>query len=268
MTIRAVRSAPTTRATRSRVSRRAFLGLGAALTAPGGLAVHASVTARPTAPASRQQPVGTPLRGVPAALLCDALTRLGFDRADFTLSRGIGPRTGLTGTMIGPAVTTKYVRGGGGTIDDIRRFVFDPVDGAAAGSVWVIESGTDQIVSMLGELIAVRCGRVGLAGILTDGGCRDVGAIGRLGVPLYSTGSVLYGPGSVSRPVAANVPVTCGGVAIRPGDLVAADVDGALVVPREAVDEVARMIEELRAKEDRTRVALDGGASLRDAYLF
>jgi 4-hydroxy-4-methyl-2-oxoglutarate aldolase len=248
-----------------------FLGLGAAAAVPltaegrvrpveGAPSTSGTLTAQPAG--------GERLRGVSATLLCDALTRLGHDRARFTLAHDIRATVATEGTMIGPAVTTQYAPGRGGSADDIRRFVFDPVDAAPAGSVWVIESGTTERVSMLGELIVVACRQRGLAGIVTDSGCRDIEAIGRLDLPLFSTGTVLYGPGAAIHPVAANVPVTCGGAVIRPGDLVAADVDGALVVPVEAIDEVARLVEELQGKEDATRAALARGASLRDAYQF
>ena len=252
-------------------SRRMFLGLGAAaalpLTTEGRLRPIEGAPTRSDTPAA--QPAGAErLRGVPATLLCDALTRLGHDRARFTLANNVRPTVATEGTITGPAVTTQYAPGSGGSADDIRRFVFDPVDTAPAGSVWVIESGTTERVSMLGELIVVACRQRGLAGIVTDSGCRDIEAIGRLELPLFSTGTVLYGPGAVIHPVAANVPVTCGGAVIRPGDLVAADVDGALVVPVEAIDEVARLVEELQGKEDATRADLVRGASLRDAYQF
>ena len=253
------------------VSRRAFLSLGAALTGPTALSARRRPGAAPVPSAAlpdRQPDSSEQLRGVPATLLCDALTRLGFDRTRFTLSREIRPTVRTPGTMMGPAVTTKYETGADGTLDDIRRFVFDPVDAAGPGAVWVIESGTDDVVSMLGELIAVACRRIGLAGIVTDGGCRDIDAIAAIGLPLFSKGTVLYGPGSIIRPVAADVPVRCGGVEVRPGDLVAADADGALVVPREAVGDVATLVAELRAKEDRTRAALARGDTLRDAYVF
>ena len=252
------------------VSRRTFLGLGATLSAPTALAARGrrGGAAARVALAAAQPDAAAPLRGVPATLLCDAMTRLGFDRSRFTLSRDIRPTVRTPGTMVGPAVTTKYETGGNATADDIRRFVFDPVDAASPGAVWVIESGTTELVSMLGELIAVACHRLGLAGIVTDGGCRDIDPIAEIGLPLFSKGTVLYGPGSVVRPVAANVPVTCGGVEVRPDDLIAADANGALVVPREAVSDVARVVDELRTKEGLTRAALARGDTLRDAYVF
>ena len=79
---------------------------------------------------------------------------------------------------------------------------------------------------MFGDIIVLACERQGLAGLVTDGGCRDLDPMERLGVPVFARGTCLYGPSGVIRPVAANVPIVCGGVEVVPGDVIAADVDG------------------------------------------
>ena len=106
----------------------------------------------------------------------------------------------------------------------------------------------------------------GLAGIVTDGGCRDVGVMEEVGLPVFSRGTCLYGPGGFIRPVASDVPVVCGGVQVRPGDVVAADVDGVLVVPKEALSDLARVKPDLEKKEDAARQMIEQGASLSTAY--
>ena len=78
--------------------------------------------------------------------------------------------------------------------------------------------------------------------------------------------TVLYGPGDVIRPVAANVPIVCGGVDVRPGDVIVADVDGVIVVPQESLAEVARAAAELRDEENDMRRKIESGIPLAEAY--
>ncbi|HBY93268.1 MAG TPA: hypothetical protein DEP84_04755 [Chloroflexi bacterium] len=206
------------------------------------------------------------LRGASATLLTDALRRLGHDPRTFAMS-GIRPMVKTRGTTIGPAVTTKYEvsRERGGS-DDIRRYVFKTVDDANPGDVWVTASGTDQVLSMMGDIIILACKQKGLAGIVIDGGCRDTEEMNEIGLPVYAKGTCLYGPGGVVRPVAANVPVVCGGVEVRPGDIVAASVDGALVIPVEVLPDVVRLVPELEAKEAHAREIILQGAPLVTSY--
>jgi regulator of RNase E activity RraA len=97
------------------------------------------------------------LRGASASLLCDALGRLGHDSRRYAMSgSGIRPMWPVSATIIGPAITTRYeATGRRGTLDEIRQHVFDLVDRAAAGSVWVTSCGTDEVLSMFGDIIVI-----------------------------------------------------------------------------------------------------------------
>lgn len=273
------------------LSRRGFMKTGMAATAAGGLAglhsAHAAQDAHATQPGQVDQagqadqagqenrdPVGDDdpyltLRNTPTPLIMDALTRLGFDRTRLAMSRAVRPMFPAGGTIAGPAVTTKYEESDIPTTrDDIRAHVFRPVDEAGPGSIWVTACGTTEILSMFGDVIVLSCRRQGLSGLVTDGGCRDIEGMEEVGLPVYAAGTCLYGPGSVIRPVASNVPVTCGGIEISPGDVVAADVNGVMAFPAEALTEVVQKIGELEEKETRSRRAIEEGLSLETAYEF
>ena len=186
---------------------------------------------------------------------------------ELVMTPDIKPLVNVGETIIGPAVTTKWEAAQGkGSAEDIRRFVFRPLDKAAAGSVWVVASGTERILSMFGDVIARACLRNGLVGAVTDSGCRDIEAMQAIGFPVFGKASVPYGPGNIIRPVAANVPVTCGKVEVRPGDLVAADSDGVIVVPKAAIDRLRDSIMERAAHEKEMRRKIDEGVSLEKAY--
>ena len=253
------------------LSRRGFLKTGASAAAFGSLAGLDSVgVAREDdqEPGAAEEAYRT-LRQSPTPLIMDALVRLGFDRASLAMSRDVRPMIPVKGTIVGPAVTTKYEESDTPTTrDDIRANVFRPVDEAEPGSIWVTASGTSEILSMFGDVIVLACRRNGLAGLVTDGGCRDIEGMEEVGLPVYAAGICLYGPGAVIRPVAANVPVVCGGIEIAPGDVVAADVNGVMAFPGEALGDVIRRIGELGEKEARSRRAIEEGQPLETAYEF
>jgi 5-oxopent-3-ene-1,2,5-tricarboxylate decarboxylase/2-hydroxyhepta-2,4-diene-1,7-dioate isomerase len=128
------------------------------------------------------------LRGAPTPLLCDALRTTGREPARFAIT-GLAPLAGGPGPVIGPAITTWYEPSAEtATSDDVRRFVFDPIQAGRPGDVWVVATGSDQILSMMGDIVALRCRQVGLAAAVIDGGCRDLAALEALGFPVFARG--------------------------------------------------------------------------------
>lgn len=254
-----------------RLSRRSFLKTGMAATTAAAVARPDGLDAAP-AQDRNADPADDPfagLRDTPTTLIMDALIRLGHDRAARAMSAKVRPMVRTGGTIVGPAVTTKYEASDTPTTrDDIREHVFRPADEAEPGSIWVTASGTGEILSMFGDVIVLACRKRGLAGLVTDGGCRDVEGMEEIGLPVYAAGTCLYGPGAAIRPVAAHVPVVCGGIEIAPGDLVAADVNGVLAFPRDALADVIRTLPALREKEDRSRRRIEEGRGLEEGYVF
>lgn len=245
----------------SRITRRSLLKAGAAL-AVGSGAPLATV-------ASQEDEPWRSLQGASASVLTDALGRAGYDPRKQVMSTDINPVTKGDQTIVGPAVTTKWETAHAGYEPDaVTRFVFQPLDEAPAGSIWVVASGIDHLYSMFGELIVMACARNGMVGAVTDGGCRDITGTDELNFPVFAKGTVLHGPGNVIRPVGANVDVVCGGVPVRPGDVIAADVDGVLVIPKEAVPEVARFKQELLEEEIEVRRRIENGVPLASAYSY
>ena len=105
----------------------------------------------------------------------------------------------------------------------------------------------------------------GIAGLIIDAGVRDTAELTELKFPVWSKavssqGTVKNVPGDV------NIPVVCAGAQINPGDVVIADADGVVVVPREAAAEVAKASEQRIAKEEKTRERLRKGELGLDFY--
>jgi 4-hydroxy-4-methyl-2-oxoglutarate aldolase len=123
------------------------------------------------------------------------------------------------------------------------------LDEAPAGSVlvYVLDDGLE--IAGLGNLMATTAKVRGLAGVVIDGGVRDVDEVEEIGLPVWSR-SVTPAT-SVGRyvSVAKQVPVTCAGVPVSPGDYLVADWTGVVVVPQDKVAEVVRLLRQYDAKE-------------------
>jgi len=246
---------------KNRISRRVFVSLSGAIATVLGLSTASAATEGSTATSASIMP------GVSVSLIADALRKIGQDPVKLTMTTDVKPLVDMGSTIIGPAVTCKWeVARSQGSADDIRRFIFRPLDNAAPGSMWVVASGTDHILSMFGDVIARACLRNGLVGAVTDSGCRDIAAMKSIGFPVFAKASVPYGPGNIIRPVSANEPVICGDVEVHPGDLVAADSDGVIVIPKAVVDELKASIAERSAHEKEMRDKIASGESLESTY--
>jgi 4-hydroxy-4-methyl-2-oxoglutarate aldolase len=133
------------------------------------------------------------------------------------------------------------------------------------GDVLVVAPTSESTDGMFGELLAVSCRAHGIAGLIIDAGIRDAADITAMQFPVWSKcicaqGTVKASAGSV------NVPLVCAGAWIHPGDAIVADLDGVVVTPRQSASEVARLGEERRAKEEKTRERLARGELGLDFY--
>ena len=105
--------------------------------------------------------------------------------------------------------------------------VFSALAAAQAGDVLVIATGGGTL-AVFGELFATEAKRRGLAGIVTDGFCRDVAGLRALGLPAYARGTLPRSGTTVSR-APLNAPVRFAGLDVAPGDLVFGDDDGLVI---------------------------------------
>ncbi len=111
----------------------------------------------------------------------------------------------------------------------------------------------------VGELIVTQLQKRGAAGMIIDASVRDVAEVTAMNFPIWSRGVSIDGTGK-KEPGSVNVPVLCAGQWIRAGDLVAADMDGVVVVPREIAADVLKASQARTAKEDVSRAAYEQGA--------
>ena len=173
----------------------------------------------------------------------------------------VKPRAG-TAKVVGPAATVLE-----GPADEPHppTHALDLIDESDAGSVLVVGIDGERDVAVWGGLMTAGAVVNGLAGAVLDGGVRDVTEIERdFDFTVYSRS---VSPGTTVgryKTLDSNVPVDCGGVTVHPNDLIVADRDGVVVVPKAHVDEVLKVAEDIEEKEaEQTRHIRETG-SLRE----
>jgi regulator of RNase E activity RraA len=137
------------------------------------------------------------------------------------------------------------------------------VDALQPGDVMVV-STVNQ--SFWGELLSTAARFRGARGIVVDGYTRDTQAIIRMGFPTFVRGIHMADSLGRLEVLAYDVPVECGGVRVRPRDLVLADYDGVVVVPSECAEETIARAEEKVRGENLVRKHLEEGMPVTEAF--
>jgi 4-hydroxy-4-methyl-2-oxoglutarate aldolase len=131
---------------------------------------------------------------------------------------------------------------------------------APRGSVLVVDVGQVADRGYWGEVLTTAAESAGLAGLILDGGVRDVAALEAHGFPVFSATIALTGA-TKDKPGTVGSPVLVGGVSVAAGDWVVADVDGVAFVAADAVDEVLAAGQERETKEAGFFEALRSGST-------
>jgi len=187
-----------------------------------------------------------------AAILADVAGRRG------TLN---GRISALASTMkvAGPAVTVE-VRPGDNLMLHTAMAIAQP------GDVIVVDGKGDQTCALTGALMATQAKAMGIAGFVVDAAVRDIEEIREMGFPVFSVGSNPNGP-TKFVPGRVNWPVSVGGIAVNPGDLIVGDADGVVVIEREKAASLLELAEKKVAAEAKRIEGIRSGKQLRPTWL-
>lgn len=105
---------------------------------------------------------------------------------------------------------------------------------APKGSVLVIDRGTETTYAWVGEFVAIMAQQCGMAGIIIDGPATDKLALKKGSFPVFCTGfSPITSMVTGTSKGAVQIPISCGGTVVKPGDIILGDADGVIVVPED-----------------------------------
>jgi 4-hydroxy-4-methyl-2-oxoglutarate aldolase len=173
-------------------------------------------------------------RHIQGAVLCDVAGRRGTMHARI---RALHPRM----KVCGPAFTVE-VRPGDNLMFHVALAVARP------GDVIVVDGKADGSCALFGDLMVTQARAAGLGGFVVDAASRDTAALVDADFPIFATGTNPCGP-TKGLPGRLSMPVSVGGVAVNPGDLIVGDVDGVVVIPRCDVEVVLAAAETKLAAE-------------------
>jgi regulator of RNase E activity RraA len=139
------------------------------------------------------------------------------------------------------------------------------VDSLNRGDVVVAEARAVEC-AFWGELLSTAALTRGAHGVVVDGWVRDIAQMRALPFPVFARGGSPYDSSGRLEIAASNEPIVCGGVLVHPGDAVLGDVDGVAVIPAERIEEVLRLAEKKRQREDSVRPLYASARSASEVY--
>lgn len=205
------------------------------------------------------------LSSVGTATLSSQLRKRGLNTVSIDGVHSTQPQSKLIGT----ARTLRFIPGredlfeshGGGFNAQKRAF-----DSLGPGEVLVIDARGEKGTGTVGDILALRAQVKGAAGIVTDGGIRDLDAVTELGIPTYHAGPHPAVLGRRHVPWATDETIACGGTAVQPGDVIVGDADGVIVIPPNLVEEVVDAAIEQERQEQFISEQVAEGASVDGLY--
>ena len=168
--------------------------------------------------------------------------------------------------LLGRARTVRFAPSLADDALDPYRDAIEVIDGIRAGQVVVIATDGSNDSAFWGELFSAAALGAGAAGVITDGNLRDTERIAAMGFPAFSRSRRPIDFRARLRIVDIDQPVVLERVEIRPGDLVMADDDGVVVIPRDHEDAVLTLARERAARESTVLAELLSGESLRAVW--
>lgn len=208
------------------------------------------------------------LKKISTASLATALYKRGL-RNQFI--QGIVPVSPKAENMVGPAFTLRYIPA---REDRNQITVFKNADHpqrvaietCPAGHVLVMDGRKDARAATAGSILITRLALRGAAGVVTDAGMRDADGIGKLEMRSYFARASAPTNLTLHEALDINVPISCGDVAVFPGDVMVGDNDGVMVIPAHLADEIADECTGMESYEDFVLEQVNAGQAIIGLY--
>ncbi|RTE80141.1 hypothetical protein BHE90_005363 [Fusarium euwallaceae] len=228
-----------------------------------------AIAASTNGPATNDTPKGNPKQPTPEdqeliALFADsdtpgvsdALDKLGIPGQAFNIM----PLTNYQKTTVGPAFTVRYVPASSppGSVGDF-------IDDVAPGGFVVIDNGGRMDCTVWGDIMTQYAGLRGIAGTVIDGVCRDVDRAISDNYPIFTAGRWMRTGKDRVQVGGVNESIGIGNVRVSPRDIVVADANGVVIVPRDRAREVAALAKTIEKSEEGIRSMISQGSTIAEA---
>ena len=202
------------------------------------------------------------------ATVCGRLFRRGLRNV---LLRNVKPLGPYDTPMVGPAYTLRFIPAredldGFGIKPDSNETQRAAFEHTPAGHVLVMDCREETRAACCGDILVTRLMVRGGAGIVTDGGVRDSAPISKMAIPVFCAAPSPPVNRVVHHALEHGRPISCGGVAVYPGDVVLGDADGVVIVPRAIAAEIAREAVEQEEMEAWLAERVRNGAPLAGTF--
>jgi 4-hydroxy-4-methyl-2-oxoglutarate aldolase len=187
--------------------------------------------------------------------LADALDKIGLRGAVI----GIRPLFGMP-RIVGRAVTIKITAAG--MLKAKRHLGVDAIASASPGDVIAIDNRGDVHNNCWGEILSCAAKQKGVGAVFIDGAARDIDICREIAFPVFARGVVPITARGRIMQEDFNCPIRLGDVQVRPGDILAGDVNGIVVIPPEKLEEAAAAAEEILAKEEAMKADILSGMDI------
>lgn len=223
----------------------------------------AAAAAAPTDPRNHpkqaspeDQELSSLFAGSDTPAVSDALDKLGIPGQAFNIM----PLANYSKVTVGPAFTVRYVPASipPGSVGDF-------IDDVAVGDVVVIDNGGRTDCTVWGDIMTQYAGIRGIAGTVIDGVCRDVNRAINDGYPIFTAGRWMRTGKDRVQVGGVNEAIGIGKVHVQPRDIVVADANGVVIVPRNRACEVAELATNIEKSEEGIRELITSGTSISEA---
>ena len=235
-----------------------FIGLSCA-TLRGAILLRAQSGTAPASPSD--EALIADFRRVEVASVSDALEQLTGKR--WYMSHRMHPI--LTAKFAGFARTVLLKKDESNSDPAALNGMLEAIDQGSTDSVYVMVVEDGDNIAGMGGLMGTAMAARGYAGAVIDGGVRDVAYLRKIGFPVYATGIVPSTSVHHYRFGGSQIPVTCDGVTVNAGDIIAADSDGVVVIPRSRALEVLKLAQQMDFKEHSMYAVIEQMKSIVEA---